>query len=753
MEKNKNFCLNIWSKHSKIVGARDLSKIHQGILSGFTKELTNKIRNATTELEKNNLKKQLHAFTVSGIFKQQRRLEDLLIYTGLLVLDIDHLKPEQVNVIAANAKAMDYSILVFISPSGLGVKIIVAVDSTQAQHEIAYTQVVNHYQNKLGVEFDRKTKDITRLCYMSFDENAYYEPNAKVFHVNSTEPQIEALTEVSSEENFEKKVQYIEFKTSRNGAFIKGNRNSFIHNFACNANRLAMRKDVLTNYLLSKYLSLDYEKEEIISSIESAYRNVDQHGTYNYPPFVKSNSTKQNASSIHEKSEMSEQPELKLDSPLISEFVKENLPSFLKEILVRLIPREQDVFIIGTITALSGCVEASGLYKDKRYYSPCYSFISAPSASGKGALNHCMQLILPLHMAIKKQSEDALRIYDNELLEYEQKKKSGENNIDKPEKPFFQTVMIPANSSSSQLIEHLQNNGEQGLMIETEADTMVKMLESDFGNYSDILRKASEHEPISQRRKTDKLYIDMYNPRLAVCLSGTPKQLSKLITSVENGLFSRFVYYVFSSTPKWSDVTPSLNEEISLPDLIKGIGQELSVKLIELRKEPLQFHLEINQWKKLNEVFADRVAQFSCFVGEEASPNIFRLAVSTFRIAMTLTVLRMIEAGLYVKSITCSETEFEMAMSLSETFFQHLIFAFKVVKNSNEILNKQLQRFFDILPNSFDRKMAIEKAFANGQNCHERTIDKYLKRLVEYSFLAKNEYNNYEKSRQSNVAA
>lgn len=746
METINNLKLNVWVRHSILTGSRTLEQIYTGIKNGSVKDLVNKIRNAQNEKEKDDLKKLSYAFTVSGIFQENRRYENLITYTGLLVLDIDDLQPEKVIEVADHAKSIEYSKMVFVSPSGLGVKIIIGVDSDQNHHETAYKQVVAFYQKELGVKFDEKTKDIPRLCYMSYDENAYFAPNARIFHIIIPEPESMALVNSPTEEFLSKKVGYIIYKVSKNGKFESGNRNNFIHNFACWANRLGMKKDVLIGVLIPKYVTSDFGINEIQSSIKSAYKNTSEFGSFSYPPHVfKNNAIKERAVEVKSEEPL-ESSELSLDSPFFSEFVHENLPEFMKEIINRLKRREQDVFVIAALTALSGCIEASGLYGNKRYYSPCYSFISAPSASGKRAIDLVTQLVLPTHMLLKAKSEEEKEKYETALYDYEMARRKGDKDQDKPEKPNYETILIPANNSSSQIHEDLEQNGERGLIIETEADTMIKSLDSDFGNYSDFLRKAFEHELISQRRKTDRQYIEMFNPRLAICLGGTPQQLSKLITSVENGLFSRFIYYVYSCTPQWRDVTPVIGNEIPLPELINIIGEKLAVKLLKQREHPLQFTLTAEQWKKLNDVFSKRVAEFSCFVGTEASANIFRLGVTTFRIAMVLTVLRKMENNESVNTATCNDTDFVIAMDLSETFYKHLIYAFKVIKDSDEVLNRQLKRFYDILPTSFDRKTAIEKARLSGIPSHERTLDKYLKRLVEFQYLQKDDYNNYQKA-------
>ena len=52
-------------------------------------------------------------------------------------------------------------------------------------------------------------------------------------------------------------------------------------------------------------------------------------------------------------------------------------------------------------------------------------------------------------------------------------------------------------------------------------------------------------EGASLFRRKDNEYIEIETPHLAIVLSGTPKQVRNLIPDVENGLFSRFLYYAF----------------------------------------------------------------------------------------------------------------------------------------------------------------------------------------------------------------
>ena len=98
-------------------------------------------------------------------------------------------------------------------------------------------------------------------------------------------------------------------------------------------------------------------------------------------------------------------------------------------------------------------------------------------------------------------------------------------------------------------------SSEHGLLImESEADTLSNMLNNDWSNYSDVLRKAFHHEPISISRKIEKIFEEINQPKLSMVISGTPNQLQPLIKSKDNGLFSRFIVYSFDEIAEFKNV-------------------------------------------------------------------------------------------------------------------------------------------------------------------------------------------------------
>ena len=124
-------------------------------------------------------------------------------------------------------------------------------------------------------------------------------------------------------------------------------------------------------------------------------------------------------------------------------------------------------------------------------------------------------------------------------------------NLEKPEEPEFKTFFIQGNTSSAMIYKHLQFNEGSGCLSETETDTLTNALKQEWGGFSDVLRKAFHHETISLSRRTDLEYTKIEEPKFSLSITGTPDQVKSILSSTQNGLASRFMFYSFNTPPKW----------------------------------------------------------------------------------------------------------------------------------------------------------------------------------------------------------
>jgi len=197
--------VSVFKYFNQVEANLDISVILEQIRSGKYKAriqaLRELLRQGKTE-EYTSAKRSLPAFTPSGRFEGGRKLEFLKEYSGLIILDIDKLSPEQLIATRTRVEEIPYTHSCFISPSGHGLKILVKVFSRPVYHKVVFNQVKAFYEEQLRgkdqdgtVQIDPSGKDITRLCFVSWDEMLYLNPSAAIFkpYIIMVEDDIEKL--------------------------------------------------------------------------------------------------------------------------------------------------------------------------------------------------------------------------------------------------------------------------------------------------------------------------------------------------------------------------------------------------------------------------------------------------------------------------------------------------------------------------------------------------------------------------------
>ena len=165
--------------------------------------------------------------------------------------------------------------------------------------------------------------------------------------------------------------------------------------------------------------------------------------------------------------------------PTFSGTVAENLPEFLQKVVAKADSAEDgDILILGSLVVLSVCLpNVMGIYNKRPVWANLFLFVTAKASSGKGRLALCRYLIEPIHEALRKQNEAEYLEYKQKMQEYNcAKNKVG---LEKPDEPPLRMLFIPANSSSTAVYQVMNDNGGQGIMFETEGDTLSNTFSSD----------------------------------------------------------------------------------------------------------------------------------------------------------------------------------------------------------------------------------------------------------------------------------
>lgn len=118
------------------------------------------------------LKKQLPAVTFSAHYNKKRTFENLIDYTSFLILDIDKINnSELLEKQKANLFAEEFVVSVWLSPSGVGLKVLVKMDCPIGYHSVAFYSLINYFKKKYEILIDPSGSDISRLCFSSYDDS------------------------------------------------------------------------------------------------------------------------------------------------------------------------------------------------------------------------------------------------------------------------------------------------------------------------------------------------------------------------------------------------------------------------------------------------------------------------------------------------------------------------------------------------------------------------------------------------------
>lgn len=432
-----------------------------------------------------------------------------------------------------------------------------------------------------------------------------------------------------------------------------------------------------------------------------------------------------------------------------SQTVGGQLPDILKRIVADAVsPVDADLLILGSLTVFSACLpNVYGVYDRREVFSNLFLYVTASASAGKGRLSLCRHLAAPLHRELREQYRKSMERYKQEQLQYVLNKKKGEAS--EPEEPPFLTLFIPANSTATVVYQTLSQNNGVGLLFETEGDTLANAFNSDLGNYSDGFRKAFHHEMISYLRKKDREYVEITKPKFSAILSGTPEQVFNLIPSAENGLFSRFIFYVMPTEIVWHDMFDA-SEGPTADELFKEIGRDFYQFHKLLGAQPIRFTLQQEQQRRFNAFFSKTQAEYAALFGNDIIASVRRLGLILFRFAMILTVLRQMDDGAFPLAhddgkealLVCTDADFDTALAMVKVLLQHTVRVFQALPRRTERRFRQdrrqrtesyMQTFLAALPDAFSRSGYLQTAADMGIN--EKTAERYIAELCRSGML------------------
>ena len=423
-------------------------------------------------------------------------------------------------------------------------------------------------------------------------------------------------------------------------------------------------------------------------------------------------------------------------------------------------PEGRDKLILGVLNLTSGFIDnVSGIYDRRQVFPPFYTFMVAPSAADKGVLPACLALVDPIVREIRSNYEREYREYLKQKAAYDALSKKEKVNATEPEEPLYRSPLISVNASATAFYQDLAANEGWGAIFETEADTLTQAVKQDYGDYSSGLRKAFHHETIDYSRRKDNEHVYVAKPRLSILLTCTPGQVPLLLSpqNTENGLANRFVFYLLRKSRGWRNVFEDCEE--TLYEQLAPLGLRSKAIYDDLKaydKEPLKFTLNEEQKKRFNQFFEPLYNEQVGLHGDDLDAFVFRLALTTYRIAMVLTVLRhetrQPRFGEKGEPLVCTDIDFQTAITIASCLINHTVFVYKrllphsetPLSTSGKPMSAQELAFLNALAQEFTRKDFLQAA--RQLHIPGRTAERYIGDFIsEYNVVERISTGHYRK--------
>lgn len=670
-----SFYFSVFDEHAVDMTLEEFVKLLRGERWKVQVEEYQRLKASGRETEAKKLKRKLAALVIAGRCDGSHAETNLKQWSGDAMLDVDKCNG-RVSEFLQVLKDTPWVKAAWRSVSYDGLKLVVRVEAESVdEYRLAYALVAWHVAQLLAFPCDMSCKNPTRPCFASYDPEAFFRPDTEVFpwrrfvteHPDRVgeilaELKVKTPAGASGPPVAASGMLHTFFNEFlEQNPFVDGKKNEFLLKLG----RIARYKGVgeeelarLKTLAVERLAGMGCAAGDIPPRIDSGYRYADMNKGSGTPASRahKAQGSPMRYSEPNEGEEEAELEKLEADKlrrevPCLPDELFDRLPDFLKRGLTHVRnKRERDILLLSMITNISGCLPGVRMnYGGMVYSADLYLVALAGSGRGKGV----MQLAAILPAAIQEYYDELNRKdereYRQKLLKWnlEERLAAQEKRVPDldqcPEMPVERILKVAPNISKSQLILALEAGGAVGLVMNaSELDMISSAMHQEYGKHDDVMRAASQHEEVSSYFKTDHRLVVVSDPHLALCASGTPAQLHKFISSLENGMYSRVAFYVGQAHWEYKSANPG-KARLDMRAYFKGMGEELLRMFIFLSGSPTEVVFTEEQWKEHTERFRTYLREVVAEDDDSPGAIVLRHGLMMSRIAMVLTALRKCE--------------------------------------------------------------------------------------------------------------
>ena len=778
-----SFYFSVFDEHAVDMTLKEFVKLLRGERWKVQVEEYQRLKASGRETEAKKLKRKLAALVIAGRCEGSHAETNLKQWSGDAMLDVDKCNG-RVSEFLQVLKDTPWVKAAWRSVSYDGLKLVVRVEAESVdEYRLAYALVAWHVAQLLAFPCDMSCKNPTRPCFASYDPEAFFRPDTEVFpwrrfvtehpdRVGEILAELKVKTPASASKPLVAASGMLHTffnEFLEQNPFVDGKKNEFLLKLG----RIARYKGVgeeelarLKTLAVERLAGMGCAAGDIPPRIDSGYRYADMNKGPETPASRahKAQGSPMRYSEPNEGEEEAELEKLEADKlrrevPCLPDELFDRLPDFLKRGLTHVRnKRERDILLLSMITNISGCLPGVRMnYGGMVYSADLYLVALAGSGRGKGV----MQLAAILPAAIQEYYDELNRKdereYRQKLLKWnlEERLAAQEKRVPDldqcPEMPVERILKVAPNISKSQLILALEAGGAVGLVMNaSELDMISSAMHQEYGKHDDVMRAASQHEEVSSYFKTDHRLVVVSDPHLALCASGTPAQLHKFISSLENGMYSRVAFYVGQAHWEYKSANPG-KARLDMRAYFKGMGEELLRMFIFLSGSSTEVIFTEEQWKEHTERFRTYLREVVAEDDDSPGAIVLRHGLMMSRIAMVLTALRKCEPQWNTSEWKCSDEDFRTAMQIVDVLLEHsLLLSTSMDDTAGRI--RPVKAFFKLRPvlKKMPREFTYSElmAAANEAGLPTASVKRYLLRLVYYQIVEK-EDGKYRKTGKS----
>lgn len=241
-------------------------------------------------------KQRMPCFGVAVRFEGGKSKEHITAPTGLSIVDIDNIAPDDMSRTLTLIKQDPHTLLAYTTISGTGIRVIVryrtdgnanaspltANHSPLTIYKQAFLQVNAYYAELTGLKPDPLCKNITRLSGVAHDPDLYYNPDAMLFEIKVEEkrrvgrPRGKRTAEQAERHVF----RQLELRGIR---YEQGSHNRYISQAGYLMNRYGVPEDDCVEWASARFADYAATGNNVAGIIHSCYQQTAEHATQELP--------------------------------------------------------------------------------------------------------------------------------------------------------------------------------------------------------------------------------------------------------------------------------------------------------------------------------------------------------------------------------------------------------------------------------------------------------------------------------------